>query len=187
MTGRDSVAVPWGTNRYFYTVKAPALPVVSGSVTIDGSRTIPIGHDAWAVLDRGRGRWRYMNRWNWAGAGGVNADGRRVGFSLGENAKEDGTTENALVVDKVLDFGHTKIEWEYDINEPSKPWRLKADWVDATLTPWHVRKASVNMLLVASSTVQVFGDWSGWAVLKDGTRVSLDGASGFAEEAWQRY
>lgn len=181
-----SVAVPWGKARYFYTVKAPSLPV-TGTVTIDGSRTHTVGQDAFAVLDRGRGRWNYRNVWNWAAAGGVNPDGQRIGFTLGANAKPNGDTENALVVDKVLDFGHPQIKWEYNIDKPEEPWTLKADWIEATVTPWHVRKASINRLLVASSTIQVFGDWSGWARLKDGTRVSLDGLTGFAEEAWQRY
>lgn len=181
-----SVAVPWGESRYFYTIKAPSLPT-TGTVTIDGKRTYYIDKNAWAVLDRGRGRWNYSNKWNWAAAGGVNADGKRVGFSLGETATAEGDTENAFVVDQVLNVGLPGIKWAYDLKNPTAPWTLKGDWIDATIKPWHVRTAKTEMVLIASRTIQVFGDWSGWAVLADGTRISLDGLTGFAEDAYQRY
>lgn len=181
-----SVAVPWGETRYFYTIKAPSLPV-SGTVTIDGKRAFTVKHDAWAVLDRGRGRWNYINTWNWAAAGGVNSEGRRVGFTLGETATAEGNTENAFIVDKVLHAGLGPIKWEYDLNSPAQPWRLKSEWIDATLTPWHVRTATNQKIVVSSRTIQAFGQWSGWAVLNDGTRVSLDGLTGFAEDAYQRF
>lgn len=181
-----SVAVPWGPTRYFYTIKAPSLPA-QGTVTIDGKTTHTF-KDAWAVLDRGRGRWNYSNAWNWAAAGGINSEGRQVGFTVGENADVDGETENAFIVDKVLqEPSLPQITWTYDLKDPMKPWSLKADWIDATITPWHVRNNATQMLVVSSWTVQVFGEWSGWAVLKDGTRVSLDGLTGFAEEAYQRF
>ena len=64
--GHDSLAVvvPWSERRFQYTLKDLANPV-TGSVTLDG-----VAHDlgsGWAVLDRGRGRWRYATRWNWGG------------------------------------------------------------------------------------------------------------------------
>lgn len=64
-------------------------------MTLDGTT-----HDSgtgWAVLDRGRGRWRYANRANWgAGIGVVDRSTRaiQVGgkWTDGTGVPDDGTT-----------------------------------------------------------------------------------------------
>lgn len=55
--GHDALAVvvPWGGTRFQYTLKGLANPA-SGTIAVDGA-THDIGR-GWAVLDRGRGRWR---------------------------------------------------------------------------------------------------------------------------------
>jgi hypothetical protein len=180
-----SVVVPWSRRRFQYTVKDLARPI-TGSIVIDGiEHTIPDG--SWAVLDRGRGRWPYRMTWNWAAGSGV-VDGRRIGLQLGGRWTEGtGMTENAVIVDGVVDPIPVEVEWEYDLADPDRPWRITGDRVDATLTPFHVRRASTNALVIASDTVQAFGEWSGWAATSDGARLRIDGLVGWAEEARNRW
>lgn len=180
-----SVVVPWSERRFQYTVKDLARPV-RGRLILDGAEHA-IGPGSWAVLDRGRGRWPYRMTWNWAAGSGIVA-GRRIGLQLGGRWTEGtGTTENAIVVDGLLDPMHTEVVWHYDRSAPDRPWRITGDRVDATLTPFHVRHASTNALVIASATVQAFGVWSGWAATSDGVRHRLDGAVGWAEEARNRW
>ena len=181
-----SVVVPWSENRFQYTVKGPALPV-SGIVMIDG-REIRLEDNAWATLDRGRGRWKFDTAWNWATGSGINPDGLRLGLQAGARWTDGtGSTENALVVDGILDGPRPDAAWTYDLKNPEGPWRLRGSWIDATLTPWHVRHASTSAGIVSGTTVQAFGDWSGSATLSNGRRVSLDGLTGWAEDAHNRW
>lgn len=180
-----SVVVPWSATRYQYTVKAPGLPA-SGSVIVDGRRVELT--EAWAVLDRGRGRWPYTMAWNWGTASGVSAEGRRVGLTIGARWTDGtGTTENALVVDGRMGAGPLPdAEWEYDLKHPDQPWHVRGDWINATLTPWHVRVAGAQKVVMSSFTTQAFGDWTGWAIWR-GEKISLDGLTGWVEDAANRW
>lgn len=180
-----SVVVPWSARRFQYTVKDLARPV-TGRLVIDGvEHAIPEG--SFAVLDRGRGRWPYRMTWNWAAGSGV-VDGHRIGLQLGARWTEGtGMTENAVIVDGVVDPIPVEVAWSYDRDEPTAAWRIRGDRVDATLTPFHVRRARTNALVIASDTVQAFGVWTGWAATSDGTRHRIDGLVGWAEEARNRW
>lgn len=180
-----SVVVPWSSARYQYTVKSPGLPV-TGTVTIDG-RSIELS-DAWATLDRGRGRWPYVMSWNWGTASGLNAEKRRIGLTLGARWTDGtGTTENALVVDGRMASGPLPdVEWTYDLKNPERAWHIEGPWINATITPWHVRKAQAQKVVMSSYTTQVFGEWTGWAMWGQ-EKVDLDGLVGWAEDAANRW
>lgn len=180
------VVVPWSDTRYQYTLKDVAR-AVSGTVTVDGQEYSVGGPESFAVLDRGRGRWPYSKRWNWA-AGFGTVDGTRLGLQVG-GLWTAGTpaTENALIVDGVLHHYDGELEFSYDLADPLAPWQVRGDWIDATLTPFHRRLAATNAVLVAAKTWQAFGSWSGWAVAPDGTRHRLDGLQGWIEEARNRW
>lgn len=181
-----AVVVPWSPTRFQYTVKDVARPV-DGRLSVDGRTHAVSALDSWAVLDHGRGRWPYRVTWNW-GAGSGRVDGEVVGLQVGGQwTVGTGSTENALLVDGRLHKISEELSWQYDVDNPRGLWRVTGERVQATLRPWHVRTASTNAVVVASQTVQAFGDWSGWAVDDTGRRVSLDGLVGWAEEARQRW
>lgn len=180
------VVVPFeNPRRYQYTVKDPALPLV-GTLTVDGVR-YDVGAGAWGVLDHGRGRWPYSRTWNWAAGSGV-VDGVRTGLQLGGRWTDGtGSTENALVLDGVVHKISEDLAWEYSLEAPDGPWRVRGERVDATLAPFHVRRAVTNLGVLVGDTTQAFGTWSGWAVDDHGHRVRLDGLVGWAEEARNRW
>jgi hypothetical protein len=128
---RDSlgVAVAWpgDRRRFAYTSKQAGLPA-RGTITVDGEpRAISDG--AVACLDWGRGVWPRRTAWNWASA----ADAR-MSFNLGARWTH-GTTENAVVVDGVLTKLGAEVAFAWDPRDPRRPWRLRGDQVDLTLTP----------------------------------------------------
>ncbi|UPO76772.1 DUF2804 domain-containing protein [Arthrobacter sp. Helios] len=180
------VVVPWSATRYQYTLKDVAREV-SGTVTVDGREYLVGGPESFAVLDRGRGRWPYSKRWIWA-AGSGTVDGTRLGLQLG-GLWTDGTpaTENALIVDGVLHHYDGELEFTYDLANPMAEWKVRGEWIDAVLTPFHRRRAATNAVLVSSKIWQAFGIWSGWAATPDGTRYQLDGLEGWVEEARNRW
>lgn len=180
------VVVPWSERLFQYTVKSVARPV-SGELRIDGvSVEIPAGQ-SWATLDRGRGRWPYKIRWNWAAGGGV-VDHKRIGLQLGGKWTEGtGATENALFVDGVMHYIPDEVRWQYDPRRWEAPWRIRSDRVDVTLEPFYVRNASTNLLVLGSEVHQAFGRWSGWMSDTHGARHSVDGILGWAEQAENRW
>ena len=183
------VVVPWSERLFQYTLKDVARPV-SGTLVVDGVRhDVPI-EGSWAVLDHGRGRWPYSMSWNW-GAGSGRLDGRVVGVQVGGRWTDGtGSTENALLVDGRLHKSSDELAWEYDRADWIAPWHVHdraRERVDLTFTPFHERASRMNLLVVAAETHQCFGEWSGWMADDAGSRVRVDGVTGWAEEARNRW
>ncbi len=180
------VVVPWSRRLFQYTVKDVARPL-SGSLTLRGSRyAVPAG-ESWAVLDHGRGRWPYAVTWNWAAGSGV-VDGEVRGIQLGGKWTEGtGSTENALLAGGRIHKIHEELAWDYDRTDWLRPWQVRGPGCDITFTPTHERAARMNLLVVASEVHQCFGTFAGWATTDEGRRLRLDGLTGWAEEARNRW
>lgn len=185
-----AVVVPWSNRLFQYTVKDVDRPA-HGSVTIDGERQeVPTG-ESWAVLDHGRGRWPYDVRWNWSAASGYvdDTDGRhRIGVQLGAKWTDGtGSTENALTVDGRVHKISEELAWEYSADDWLRPWRIRGERVDATFTPFHVKSSATQLGIVATSAHQCFGHYSGWIADGEGTRRSIEGLLGWAEDVRNRW
>jgi len=183
-----NVVIPWSESEFNFTSKQVGRPThgtfVRGGVaqTFGGP-----GHEAWGVLDVGRGRWPAEITWNW-GAGAGRADGRPIGLQVGGRwTVGSGFTENGVFVDGVLTKIGTELEWSYDWDAPLTPWRVvdPDGMLDITLTPRHDKHTQLGGEGDPAETHQVFGTWSGHLVTADGERIEFEGISGFAEESRQ--
>ena len=180
------VVVPWTKRLFQYTVKDVARPA-SGTVTIDGVETVVPAGESWAVLDHGRGRWPYSMRWNWGAASGV-CEGRTVGIQIGGTWTDGtGSTENSLLVDGRLHKISEELTWKYDVTNYLSPWRIHGELADLTFTPFYDKVSSTNLLILAGSTHQCFGHYSGWMRDDSGQRIRVDGLLGFAEAVRNRW
>lgn len=186
VAGRESmgVVVPWSRTRFQYTVKDVGRPV-SGTLCLDGTPHDVAAEASFAVLDHGRGKWPHRVTWNW-GAGSEPGGARAIQLG-GRWTDGTGSTENALILDGRVHKLSEDLRWTYDRSDWERPWRIEGARVQAEFLPFHTRAARTNLLLVASETHQVFGQYAGWALTDAGDRVSLDGLTGWAEEANQRW
>lgn len=176
------VVVPWSPTRFQYTLKDVARSL-DGELIVDGERIGLHGDSAWAVLDRGRGRWPREIVWNWAAGFGV-VDGRALGLQLGGKWTDGtGSTENAIIVDGRLHYLDEKMRWEYVREEANGAWHIQSESVNAALTPFHLRHEKTDLLLIRSETHQAFGHWSGSVRLSSGEELRIEGLVGWAEEA----
>ncbi|BCY12731.1 DUF2804 domain-containing protein [Actinoplanes sp. L3-i22] len=182
--GRDAlgVVVAWSRTRFQYTVKDVGRPV-RGTVTVGGVEHVVPAQGSYATLDHGRGRWPYASTWNWA----AGADATRAIQLGGKWTDGTGNTENAVFEDGRLYKIGADLRWEYDRTDWLKPWRITGQGVDVTFEPFHERVSKTNLGVVAGETHQCFGRFSGWARGADGQRVDLDGLTGWAEEAKNRW
>ncbi len=176
------VVVPWSDRLFQYTVKDVGAPV-TGTIRVGGAEVPVDGHDSFAVLDHGRGRWPYSVTWNWAAGAG---QGR--GITLGGRWTDGtGMTENAVVVDGRLHKIAATLRWSYDRDDWLRPWRIEGEGVELRFEPFHDRVARTNLGVIASSTHQCFGTFSGWVEDGEGERMSADGLTGWAEESVNRW
>ena len=186
------IATPFDKPGHFYYNQKINCMRAEGWIEL-GSRRYELTKDKFfAVLDWGRGVWTYHNTWYWSSASGA-LDGVPFGFNLGYGFGDtSAATENALFYGGRLH----KLE-EVDFGIPQK------DGKPDFLSPWHFtssdgrftaefrpildRAACTDFQLLKSDQHQVFGRFTGKAVLDDGTVIEVLDFPGFAEKVENKW
>ncbi|MFA7643339.1 MAG: DUF2804 domain-containing protein, partial [Sphaerochaetaceae bacterium] len=183
-----NIATSWKEKRSaFYLNEKVNCLATSGTVTL-GTTTIRLEPDeSFGVLDWGRGRWTWRNRWYWASASGM-LDGVSFGLNLGYGFSDrTPASENAIIHDRKI---HKLGEVAFTIPEQrTDAWKISSEdgRVELDFRPVADRSSYMNFLLVKSDQHQLFGHFSGTVVLDDGTKLTLTDFPGFAEEVYNRY
>ncbi len=186
---RMAIATPFPSARkaFYYNQKINCLPA-EGSITVDGREHLFEPETAFGVFDWGRGVWTYDNTWYWGSASGLH-NGLPFGFNIGYGFGDtSAASENVVFHDGVahkLDGVHFHLPaGTYD----GAPWRFTSNdhRFQMDFAPIHDRAADVNALVVRSTQHQVFGRYSGFAVLVDGSRIEVVFRLGFAEQVRNR-
>ena len=182
---RMVIATPFAeqASAFYYNQKINCMPA-SGHVIYAGQRYQFAPTSAFAVLDWGRGVWTYDNTWYWGSASGL-VQGKPFGFNIGYGFGDtSAASENILFFDGKA---HKLTELEFHLPDgahDSGPWRFTSSdgRFEMTFEPIVDRHADFAMGPVSSRQHQVFGKFSGVAVLDDGTRLQVRDLIGFAEE-----
>ena len=182
---RMVIATPFAeqATAFYYNQKINCMPA-SGHVIYAGQRYQFAPTSAFAVLDWGRGVWTYDNTWYWGSASGL-VDGKPFGFNIGYGFGDtSAASENVLFYDGKA---HKLTELQFHLPDgahDSGPWRFTSSdgRFEMTFEPIVDRHADFAMGPVSSRQHQVFGKFSGVAVLDDGTRLQVRNLIGFAEE-----
>jgi len=184
-----NIATSWAQNRraFYYNRKINCIPA-RGSFTF-GSQTYSFDPARdFGALDWGRGNWTYKNRWYW-GSGSGYVDGVAFGFNIGYGFSDrTPASENCLVyegkIHKLEDVvfhippGDYMAPWKFSSNDQ----RFEMDFV-----PLVDRTADTNLGIIRSAQHQVFGHFSGTAILDGGRKIKLEKFLGFAEDVYNRW
>lgn len=139
--------------------------------------------DSFGILDWGRGVWPFHNVWYWSNGTGY-LDGKMFGFNLGCGfGNTDTASENMLFYEgKSHKLG--KVEFHLG-SQYMDPWRItdQEGRLDLTLTPMYDRTTQIKLLWVDNCTHQMFGRFTGTAVLDDGRVLQVQNVMSFAEHA----
>ncbi|NBK21718.1 MAG: DUF2804 domain-containing protein [Spirochaetia bacterium] len=183
------IATPFaGKPRHFYYNQKINCLRASGQVALgDEVRTFLPGV-ASAVLDWGGGVWTYSNTWYWSSLNSF-IDGTPFGFNLGYGFSDrTPASENALFYNGVI---HKLDEVTFHIPEDNYllPWKISSsdNRLNLDFEPVVDRSSTTNFLLIKSMQHQVFGYFSGVAVLDDKTELTLTRFPGFAEDVYNRW
>ena len=166
--------------------------MVSGCVII-GEKTYSFGKSSQGLLDWGRGVWTYDNVWYW-GAGQGQIDGKSFGFNIGYGFGDTkNATENMIFYEgkahKFDDIEFVIPKDELGKEEYLKPWKfISSDHrFDMDFTPILDRKSRTSFAVLLSDQHQVFGKFSGKAILEDGTEIIVSDFLGFAEKVHNKW
>ena len=187
---RDSmvIATPFSAPRAFYYNQKINCMRASGEAVLGKRRFVFSPETSFGTLDWGRGVWTYDNTWYWGNGNGV-VNGKPFGFNIGYGFGDtSAASENLLIYDGVA---HKLSKVQFNIPEDSflKPWTFSSDdgRFEMDFVPILDRAARTNALIIESDQHQVFGRFSGKAVLDDGTALELHNFLGFAEKVRNRY
>ena len=163
-----------------------------GKVTLGDREYVFDPEDSFAVLDWGRGVWTCRSTWYWGSASGM-VDGVPFGFNIGYGFGDtSAATENALFYGGKL---HKLSQVTFHIPRKNgqehylAPWTFDSDdrRFRMKFRPILDRAACPSAGVVRSGQHQVFGSFTGTAVLDDGTAVRLKELLGFAEKVDDRW
>lgn len=198
------IATPFdGNDKAFYYNQKINCMKASGSAEFDGKKITFSSDSARGLLDWGRGIWTYENTWLWGSASGI-VDGHEFGFNLGYGfGNTSAATENMLIYDgkahklnnvtfniplKGFDQsrGGQKLSVMHDF---LKPWTYTSDdgRFEADFIPVLDRNACTDFKLLISDQHQVFGRFTGKAILDDGTTINFKDFFGFAEKVHNKW
>ena len=183
------IATPFPKNKhaFYYNQKINCMPA-EGSLTL-GNRVIEFSPEhSFGVLDWGRGVWTYKNTWYWGSASGKIGDdlfGFNIGYGFGDTSA---ATENLLFFNgKVHKLD--RVEFHIPADSFLKPWTFSNNdgRFEMDFQPILDRHSNTNLLLIKSNQHQVFGRFTGKAILDDGKGINLKDFLGFAEKVMNKW
>ncbi|MDL2236169.1 DUF2804 domain-containing protein, partial [Christensenellaceae bacterium OttesenSCG-928-L17] len=182
------IATPFDKPRHFYYNQKINCMRASGSVNWGDMHISFAPENAFGTLDWGRGVWTYDNTWYW-GSGNGEIDGKPFGFNIGYGfGNTAAATENTLFYDGVA---HKLEDVRFHIPADSfmNPWTFSSSdgRFEMDFTPVIDRAARINALVLETDQHQVFGRFSGRAVLDDGSVLTVSNLMGFAEKVRNKY
>ena len=186
------ICTPFPRPRHFYFNQKINCMRGAGTVTLGGATYTFQPEDSFGVLDWGRGVWTYHNTWYWGSASGL-VDGVDFGFNIGYGFGDtSAATENMLFYDgkaHKLSQVTFHIPLKNGKEDYMTPWRFTSDdgRFEMGFIPILDRAARTDFKLLKSDQHQVFGRFSGTAVLDDGTRLEIRELMGFAEKVENKW
>ena len=190
------IATPFDKDKHFYYNQKINCMRAEGTVTYGyHNRTYTFDPaDSFAVLDWGRGVWTYENTWYWSSAAYVLPSGTPFGWNLGYGFGDtSAASENMLFhAGTAHKLGGIKFEipGEGEGKERyTEPWKFTSDdgRFEADFVPVLDRASCTDVKLIKSDQHQVFGRFTGKAVLDNGTVVEFADFPGFAEKVSNKW
>lgn len=178
---------------HFYFNQKINCMEASGSANLGGREYSFDNNDSLGLLDWGRGVWTYKNTWYWGSMNAVLPSGDKFGWNIGYGFGDtSAATENMLFFNGKA---HKLDEVTFNIPQKENTDDFLSDWTftsndkrfEMKFRPIFDRFADTNALIIRSCQHQVFGLFSGTAILDDGKKIEIKNALGFAEKVSNKW
>ena len=179
------------TGHFYYNQKINCMRA-AGTVTLGEEVYTFHPEDSFGVLDWGRGVWTYHNTWYWGSASGL-AQGADFGFNIGYGFGDTSAASENMLFYKGGAHKLSQVRFEIPMKDGKEdylqPWRFTSDdgRFEMDFVPVLDRAACTDVKLIKSDQHQVFGRFTGRAVLDDGTAVEVRDLMGFAEKVENKW
>ena len=186
------ICTPFEKEAHFYYNQKINCMRAEGEVKLGENSYAFQPESSFGVLDWGRGVWTYHNTWYWGSASGL-CDGVDVGFNIGY-----GFGDTSAVSENMLFYNgkaHKLSQVTFNIpmkdskEDYLKPWTFTSDdgRFEMDFVPVIDRASNTDFKILKSDQHQVFGRFTGTAVLDDGTRIQIRDLMGFAEKVENKW
>jgi hypothetical protein len=166
---------------FYYSDKILWMPV-EGTVYFGDKPYHFNPEDCYCRLDWGRGVWPYKINWYWGGASGKIADGHEIWFSHGHSYEDPALHDKNMV--GYDGRGHKLGPIKFHVPEnPRDTWKFTSEdgRFEMVLKPIFHHESGMNFLIFSSKSLIVYGYYSGYVILDDGTKVQVKNVLGHAE------
>lgn len=188
------IATPFYQSRKEFYYNQKIIGMYAMGKACYGDQVIHFPFDqSFGLLDWGRGVWPYHTTWYWSACQGMLL-GNLFGFNLGYGfGNTSAATENMLFfngsaskLEKVVFHIPKNEDNEYDY---MKPWAITSSdhRLDLIFTPILDRSADLSAVVLSTEQHQVFGSFTGAAILDHGKTIYLKDFPGFAERVENRW
>ena len=184
------IATPFDKpGHFYYNQKINCMPA-RGFVYYGGRKYEFDPADSFGTLDWGRGVWTYHNTWYWGSASSV-VDGVPFGWNIGYGFGDcSAATENMLFYEgNAHKLSEVKFNIPGDEKDFMSPWTFTSDdgRFEMDFVPVLDRASCTDAKLIKSDQHQVFGLFTGKAVLDDGRVIEVKDFPGFAEKVENKW
>ncbi len=190
------IATPFRKDKHFYYNQKINCMRASGFVTCGyHNRTYTFDPaDSFAVLDWGRGVWTYENTWYWGSASGL-VDGEPFGFNIGYGFGDTSAASENMLFYKGKAHKLSQVTFHIPGDGGKRtpdylqPWTFTSDdgRFEMQYQPVLDRASCTDVKVIKSDQHQVFGRFTGKAVLDDGTVLEVKDLPGFAEKVINKW
>ena len=190
------IATPFDKPKHFYYNQKINCMRAEGFVTYGyhGTTYTFDPAESFAVLDWGRGVWTYDNTWYWGSASGLH-EGVPFGFNIGYGfGNTSAASENMLFyAGKAHKLSEVRFHIPGDGGKRTpdymRPWTFTSDdgRFEMDFQPMLDRASCTDFKVLKSDQHQVFGRFTGRAVLDDGTALEIRDLPGFAEKVMNKW
>ena len=186
------ICTPFPKPGHFYFNQKINCMRAQGTVRIGDDLYLFNPGDSFAVLDWGRGVWTYHNTWYWGSASGL-VDGADFGFNIGYGFGDTSAATENMLFYKGRAHKLSQVDFGIPLRNGKecfmRAWNMTSDdgRFEMEFVPVLDRASCTDVKLIKSDQHQVFGRFTGTAVLDDGTRLAVKDLMGFAEKVENKW
>lgn len=188
------IATPYRENpkAFYYNQKIIGMKA-EGTVRFQGTVHHFLPEHSYGILDWGRGVWTYENTWYWSAANGkIGKD--LFGFNLGYGFGDTSLASENMIFYQGKAHKLDRVEFiipSFPNGQPDylKPWTFTSSdgRFESSFSPLLDRSSRTKIAVLESDQHQVFGYFSGKAILDDKKVVEFKDFLGFAEKVHNKW
>lgn len=186
------IATPFDKPKHFYYNAKINCLTAKGNFCI-GDKTVCVD-GGMATLDWGRGVLTYDNTWYWGSMQTRLEDGSTFGFNIGYGFGDTSAASENMLFYRGLSHKIDRVTFHIpgdgtDSIDYLKPWRFTSSdgRLEMDFVPIVDRTAPLDLKFMCMLPHQVFGKFSGKAVLDDGKVIEFQDVLGFAEKVRNKW